>query len=77
MIGQTGKPGRPQGSQNVPVNNRNSGVKPKGQKPLSKVKAAASANIELMPDEDVIELMTAVATSRGIKISPEEIIDKD
>jgi len=72
MIGQ-GKPGRPQGSQNVPINNRNSGVKPKGQKPLSKVKAS----VDLLPDEEVVELMNSVAQARGLKITPDDLIDKD
>lgn len=73
MIGQNGKPGRPIGSQNVPINNRNSGVKPKGQKPLSKVKAS----FELLPDEEVIELINTEAKRRGIKLTPDDIIDKD
>jgi hypothetical protein len=80
IMGENGKPGRPIGSQNVPVNNRNSGVKPKGQKPLSKVKAENewyTNNIELMADEDVIELMTRVAQDRGIIITADDVIDKD
>lgn len=71
MMGQG--PGRPIGSQNVPVNNRNSGVKPAGQKPLSQVRAS----LELLPDEEVIELMSAVVHERGIIITPEDVIDKD
>lgn len=75
--GGTG-PGRPIGSQNVPVNNRNAGVKPKGQKPLSKVKASAvEEQIELMSDEDVIALIDKVAIERGLVITPEDVIDKD
>lgn len=77
--------GRPIGSQNVPVNNRNSGVKPPGQKPLSKVKASQTSaqvdwmarTVDLMDDEDVVELINIVATERGIKVTPEDIIDKD
>jgi hypothetical protein len=83
MIGQ-GKPGRPQGSQNVPVNNRNSGVKPKGQKPLSSVKASTFPRqadrfkaIELMEDEELIGLINRIAEDRGLIITPDDVIDKD
>jgi len=83
VVGQG--PGRPLGSQNVPVNNRNSGVKPPGQKPLSKIKASEisaqvdwmNRTIQLMDDEDVLDLIDTVAKERGIKVSPEDIIDKD
>lgn len=79
-IGGGAGPGRPIGSQNVPVNNRNSGVKPKGQKPLSKVKAQVEGNSEefdLMNDEAVIELIDMIARGRGFKLTPDDIIDKD
>jgi hypothetical protein len=69
MIGDKG--GRPIGSQNVPVNNRNQGVKPPGQEPLSRVKA----EIELLDDEELIELINKVALEREITITPEMIID--
>jgi hypothetical protein len=76
IMGQGGGagPGRPIGSQNVPVNNRNSGVKPSGQKPLSKVKAS---DVELMSDEDLLALMTRVAEERGIVLTPDDVIDTD
>jgi len=85
MVGGGAGPGRPLGSQNVPVNNRNSGVKPPGQKPLSKIKASEDSahvdwmnrSIQLMDDEEVIELINVVAAERGLKVSPEDIIDKD
>lgn len=69
-----GAAGRPTGSQNVPVNNRNSGVKPKGQKPKSKVKAEL-ANIDLLSDDKLVELFNVVAEERGIVISMNDIID--
>jgi hypothetical protein len=65
-------PGRPQGSQNVPVNNRNSGVKPPGQKPMSRIKAE---EIALMADEDVVELINSIAEAAGLLITPDDIID--
>lgn len=80
-IGSPGAgPGRPIGSQNVPVNNRNSGVKPKGQRPLSKVKAEIGENPEesdLIDDEAVIELIDTIARNRGLKLTPDDIIDKN
>jgi len=60
--------GRPTGSSNVPVNKRNTGVKPKGQKPTSKVSKA-----ELMADEEVIALMNKIAQERGIVITEEDL----
>lgn len=65
--------GRPLGSQNVPVNNRNSGVKPRGQKPQSKVKAEISS-FEEMSDEEVINLIDRIAQERGITITMDDII---
>jgi hypothetical protein len=63
--------GRPLGSQNVPVNNRNTGVKPKGQKPLSKVKQSEA----LMEDDEVIDLLIKVAEERGLVITKDTIIE--
>lgn len=68
--------GRPQGSQNVPVNNRNRGVKPSGQQPASRIKTAAE-KIELLPDEEVIELMNMVAEQRGIYVTAEDIKEEN
>jgi hypothetical protein len=78
-LGNIGKPasaprgGRPQGSQNVPVNNRNRGVKPPGQSPTSRV----AAELDLIPDEEVIDLMSKVASERGIYVTPELISDEN
>lgn len=68
------KGGRPQGSQNVPVNKRNAGVKIPGQKPTSQV---AAELIPLMADEDVITLLSKVAEERGIYITPEMLNDEN
>jgi hypothetical protein len=62
--------GRPLGSQNVPVNNRNSGVKPKGQQPVSRLKSAAENEMDLS-DEEVINLIDKVAKDRGIIVNME------
>jgi hypothetical protein len=75
MIGQnpgTNGAGRPTGSQNRPVNQRNSGTSLKG-KPTSKVKAAST---ELLPDEDVIELINKVAEQYGLIVTTNDIIEK-
>lgn len=60
--------GRPQGSQNVPVNNRNTGVRPPGQAPTSRV---AAEEIELLSDEELINLFNKVAEDRGLVITQE------
>ena len=59
--------GRPQGTQNVPINNRNTGVKPGGQQPVSRLAA------ELMEDEEVLNLMTKIAESTGIEITEDKL----
>lgn len=64
------KGGRPTGSQNVPVNKRNQGVKPKGQQPTSRV--AASVN-ELLNDDELLELMNQTMEERGLVLD----IDKE
>jgi hypothetical protein len=63
-------PGRPTGSQNVPVNRRNSGVKPKGQKPQSKIKAE---DFQEVSDEEVIKMIDEVAKARGMYITIDDI----
>lgn len=65
-----GQGGRPVGSQNVPVNNRNTGVKPRGQSPTSRVRAEGE-----LSDEAVIELIDRYATLTGKKITMEDIVD--
>lgn len=62
--------GRPIGSQNVPVNKRNTGTKPSGQKPVSKVKQA-----EMLDDEEVIDLLIQVAEDRGLEINLQTVLD--
>lgn len=66
--------GRPIGSQNRPVNNRNSGVKLKG-KPTSKVRASAEEDLT-NEDMQLIELMNAVAEQYGLVVTADDIIDK-
>jgi len=75
MIGQSpgnNGAGRPTGSQNRPVNQRNAGVSIKG-KPTSKVKASEA---ELIPDEDVIELINKVALQYNLIVTADDIIEK-
>lgn len=64
--------GRPTGSKNVPVNKRNAGVKPAGQKPAARV-AKAEEDFELMPDEEVIQLIDKIAKATGKVITLEDI----
>jgi hypothetical protein len=66
--------GRPQGSQNKPVNSRNSGVSPSKQKPTSKVRASEIEDVEELSDEELINLFNKVAEDRGIKITMEDIV---
>lgn len=63
------KGGRPTGSQNVPVNKRNRGIKPPGQTPTSRVKA----EVEPKSPEEVFQLLDAVATEMGVKITLEDV----
>lgn len=70
IVGQ-GSPGRPQGSQNVPVNNRNSGVKPSGQSPTSQLRAA------LVEDETLVKMIDEYAVAKGMLITAQDIIDDE
>lgn len=67
---QTG--GRPIGSKNVAVTKKNSGVKPRGQKPVAKVKA------EMMEvsDEDLVNMIDSYATERGITLDVDDLFQK-
>jgi len=74
------KGGRPVGTQNTPVNNRNTGVKPRGQMPTSRntqTKSPTSkskAEIDgYMSDEEVINLINRIAEDTGIVIDLESI----
>lgn len=70
--GGASKPGgRPTGSKNVPVNKRNTGVKPKGQKPTAKV-SKAEEDI-LLSDEEVLELINKIALATGKVVTLEEL----
>lgn len=71
MIGQN--PGRPIGSQNVPVNNRNSGVKPSGQTPISRVRAEISSELS---DEELLNLMNTVANENNIYITIDDLLNQ-
>lgn len=57
--------GRPPGSSNVPINNRNTGIKPSGQKPVSRIKVSS--------DEEVIDLINKIALAVGAEIDIETI----
>ena len=64
--------GRPLGSQNVPLNKRNTGTKPSGQKPVSRVKVAE----ELMEDEEVINMIVDLAEKFGMVKAETEPVDE-
>jgi len=70
-----GGDGRPIGSQNVPINNRNEGVKPSGQQPTSRLKAA-SAEGDILSDEEVINLIERIAEETGITITADSISEE-
>lgn len=86
MIGPNNRNGgRPAGSQNAPITKRDDGTKPKGQAPVSRLRGgsqptkskAASVDIEteieLWPDEDVINLIDKIARDRGFVASLESL----
>jgi|GEM_PF-1849786 len=64
-----GTKGRPTGSKNVPVNKRNSGVKPKGQKPVARVAKAE----DLLEDQEVIDLIDKIAKATGKVVTLEDL----
>lgn len=72
VVGGAGAKGRPTGSKNVAINKRNTGVKPKGQKPV-----ARTAKAELMPDEEVLALIDKVAKATGKVVTLEDIGNSD
>jgi hypothetical protein len=70
--------GRPIGTSNVPVNNRNNGVKPPNQVQTSigrqtKSPESKAASAEVWDDQKVIELMDRIATANGITIDLEAL----
>lgn len=72
--------GRPLGTQNTPINKRNTGVRPSGQIPLSRGKqvksptAKSKAEVEgYMSDEDIIDLINRIAEDTGIVVGLEDI----
>jgi len=69
MIGGGFGAGRPVGSQNKPINQRNSGVSPSKQKPTSKVRATA----EEVDDDTLIGWIDEYAKRTGIRITMEDL----
>jgi hypothetical protein len=67
------KGGRPKGSQNVPVNKRNRGIKPPGQSPTSRVAAEFDSEIDVMSPEQVFDLVDRIAQATGRVITVEDI----
>lgn len=69
--------GRKPGTQNVPVNKRNTGVRPPGQTPLSRTsptgKPAQTKKAAELSDEEIINLIHRVAEERGLVIDLERI----
>lgn len=65
-----GTAGRPVGSQSKPVTKKNSGVSPRGQKPVSKVKAEINSE---MTDQELIEAIDRIARERGIIITVDDL----
>lgn len=69
--GSPNKGGRPVGTQDPPVTQRNRGVKKMGD-PMSKVKAAVDESGMQSPEE-VFDLLDKVATEYGISLSAEDL----
>jgi hypothetical protein len=73
------KGGRPVGTKNVPINKRNTGVRPAGQTPTARTEpkntpSKAKSDIEgYMSDEEVINLIDRIAQDTGIVIDLESI----
>ena len=63
------KGGRPLGSQNPPINNRNRGVKPPGQDPVSRV----AAEISPMSDLDFFDLADKLMSESGIVLTKDNL----
>ena len=67
------------GTQNVPLNKRNTGVRPPGQTPLSRTSPTGkpsqtrSAAEEYISDEELIELLDKVAEERGVIVDFERL----
>ena len=72
------KGGKPIGTQNVPINKRNTGVRPKGQTPVSRTAptgkpSQSKAEEQYLSDEEVLNLMNRVMEERGIVIDLERL----
>jgi hypothetical protein len=71
--GSPNKGGRPTGTQNKPVNKRNRGVSPKGEPTSKLAEVDIESEIELLPDDELIDLINKVAEERGLYLTAEEI----
>jgi hypothetical protein len=71
--------GRKPGTQNVPLNKRNTGVRPPGQTPVSRTSPTGkpsqtkAAEIDIMSDEEVINLIDKIAQERGLNITIDDL----
>jgi hypothetical protein len=71
--------GKPVGTQNVPLNKRNTGVRPAGQTPVSRTSPTGkpaqtkAAEIDIMSDEEVINLIDKIAQERGLNITIDDL----
>lgn len=64
--------GRPKGSSNSAVNKRNTGVKPSGQKPVSRVSKA-----ELWDDQRILDTIDEIMVATGKRITIEDLDSGD
>jgi hypothetical protein len=71
--GSPNKGGRPTGTQNKPVNKRNRGVSPKGEPTSKLAEVDIESEIELLPDDELIDLINKVAEERGLYLTAEAI----
>jgi len=71
--------GKPVGTQNVPVNKRNTGVRPTGQTPVSRTSPTGKPSqtkaeeLEYLSDDEVINLIDKIAKDRGLMITTADL----
>lgn len=77
--------GRTPGTKNAPITKKNTGVNPPGQQPVSRTLQPKNdrtttnqraAEVEMLSDEEVINLIDRIAEARGIIVDIEDILNQ-
>lgn len=71
--GAANKGGRPVGSQNVPITQRNRGIKPAGQSPVSRIKA----EFQPLTDGEFLEVVGEILEEQGRSITLQDVLPKN